>query len=204
MLEKCELHVAHSGNNYYSFLWRYYKSHRVVLFDILKKVKMYSTNQDLSIEEAYKFLQLNENKRSEWIDTVKIENKGTPDESSVELLKLNWISDSWWKQVTGKNSRELYPEKINRRQFEICLFTQIMWELKSGDLYIEGGDKYSDYREQLISWEDYEKELNLKTILAEELLHDYIRKLYEVEFNLNPHENINFSYDNLLPETDSY
>ncbi len=157
MLEKCELHVAHSGNNYYSFLWRYYKSHRVVLFDILKKVKMYSTNQDLSIEEAYKFLQLNENKRSEWIDTVKIENKGTPDESSVELLKLNWISDSWWKQVTGKNSRELYPEKINRRQFEICLFTQIMWELKSGDLYIEGGDKYSDYREQLISWEDYEK-----------------------------------------------
>lgn len=55
-----------------------------------------------------------------------------------------------------------------------------------------------------ISMEDYEKELNLKTILAEELLHDYIRKLYEVEFNLNPHENINFSYDNLLPETDSY
>ena len=52
--------------------------------------------------------------------------------------------------------------------------------------------------------EDYEKELNLKTILAEELLHDYIRKLYEVEFNLNPHENINFSYDNLLPETDNH
>ena len=55
-----------------------------------------------------------------------------------------------------------------------------------------------------ISMEDYEKELNLKTILAEELLHDYIRKLYEVEFNLNPHENINFSYDNLLPETDNH
>ena len=55
-----------------------------------------------------------------------------------------------------------------------------------------------------ISMEDYEKDLNLKTILAEELLHEYIRKLYEVEFNLNPNENINFSYDNLLPDTDNY
>jgi len=29
--------------------------------------------------------------------------------------------------------------------------------LKSGGLYIDGGDKYSDFREQLISREDYEK-----------------------------------------------
>ena len=36
-----------------------------------------------------------------------------------------------------------------------------MWELKSGDLYIEGGDKYSDFREQLISWENYEKNKKL-------------------------------------------
>jgi hypothetical protein len=36
-----------------------------------------------------------------------------------------------------------------------------MWDLKSGDLYIEGGDKYSDYREQLISWEDYNKNKDL-------------------------------------------
>jgi hypothetical protein len=34
-----------------------------------------------------------------------------------------------------------------------------MEELKSGDLCIEGSDKYSDYREQLISWEQYEQEI---------------------------------------------
>lgn len=27
--------------------------------------------------------------------------------------------------------------------------------MKSGDLYIEGSEKYADYREQLISWEEY-------------------------------------------------
>lgn len=157
VLESCEAHVAYSGNNYYSFLWAYYKSHRVVLFEILKKVSMCSTNQDKSIEEALKFLQLNESKRVDWLDTIKIENKGKENEKKVNLLKLNWVPDLWWKLITGKNTKDEFPEKINRRHFEVCLFTQIMWDLKSGDLYIEGGDKYSDYREQLISWEDFHK-----------------------------------------------
>jgi len=30
-----------------------------------------------------------------------------------------------------------------------------MLELKSGDLFIEGSEKYGDYREQLISWDEY-------------------------------------------------
>src|SRR4030067_2106682 len=30
-----------------------------------------------------------------------------------------------------------------------------MLEVKSGDLFIEGSEKYGDYREQLISWEEY-------------------------------------------------
>ena len=28
VLSECEAHAAHAGNNYYSFLWKYYKSHR--------------------------------------------------------------------------------------------------------------------------------------------------------------------------------
>ncbi len=34
-----------------------------------------------------------------------------------------------------------------------------MQDLKSGDLCIKGSDKYSDYREKLISWEEYESEI---------------------------------------------
>ena len=36
-----------------------------------------------------------------------------------------------------------------------------MWELKSGDLFIVGADKYSDYREQLVSWEEYDRSKEL-------------------------------------------
>lgn len=53
--------------------------------------------------------------------------------------------------------REVTPAQVDRRHFEVCVFSQVMWELKSGDLCIEGSDKFADYREQLISWEEYEE-----------------------------------------------
>jgi len=157
ILSKCESHTAYSGNNYYPFLWKYYKSHRVTLFKILRNVKMYSTNQDKSLEQSLLFIQENEYKRSDWISTIDIKNKGTKEEKELQLVDLSWLSDSWWRLVTGNSNRKKYPDKINRRYFEICLFSQVMWDLKSGDLYIKDSDKYADYREQLLSWEEYEK-----------------------------------------------
>jgi len=43
--------------------------------------------------------------------------------------------------------------------FEICLFTQVVNELKSGDLCIPGSEEYGDYRAQLITWEEYERDV---------------------------------------------
>lgn len=161
VLIHCEAHATHTGNNYYSFLWKYFKSHRVTLFGILKTVTLHSTNQDISLEQSLKFLKANENVRMDWINAVKIEYKGKSNENRIQLLDLSWISDDWWKLITGYNSRNTYPDKINRRHFEVCVFTQILWDLKSGDLYVKGSDKFSDYRDQLISWEEYEKNKTL-------------------------------------------
>lgn len=33
-----------------------------------------------------------------------------------------------------------------------------MWDLKSGDIFIKDSNTYSDYREQLITWDEYERE----------------------------------------------
>lgn len=40
VLSDCEAHTAHTGNNYYSFLWKYYKSHRVTLFSLLLGINL--------------------------------------------------------------------------------------------------------------------------------------------------------------------
>jgi hypothetical protein len=52
----------------------------------------------------------------------------------------------WWRWISPK------VHISNRQHFEACVFSQIRDDLKSGDLCIEGSEKYADYRKQLISW----------------------------------------------------
>jgi hypothetical protein len=47
------------------------------------------------------------------------------------------------------------PRQVNRHHLEVYLFSQVMVEIKSGDLCIEGSEQFADYREQLISWEEH-------------------------------------------------
>ena len=157
VLEDCETHLAYSGNNFYPFLWRHFKSHRSILFKILQVIKLLSTSEDKLMEQAIEFLQAHQHSRADWIPTVRIEKRGKlkADWTTIPLVDLSWVPDPWWRWISPKYKREPFPEEIHRRHFEVCVFSQIMLELKSGDLYIEGSEKYADYREQLISWEEY-------------------------------------------------
>jgi TnpA family transposase len=155
ILSECEAHIAYSGNNYYPFLWHFYKSHRSTLFGILEWVKLKSTTTDTSLEQAIQFLLVNQNSRKDWLDITVVENRETPAEKTTPLLNLDWIPPKWWFLITNQKNRFSYPNRLHRRHFEVCLFSQIMWELKSGDLYIEGSDAYADYRQQQISWDEY-------------------------------------------------
>ena len=44
--------------------------------------------------------------------------------------------------------------KVMRRHFEVCIFSYLAAELRSGDIYVQGSEAYADYREQLLSWSD--------------------------------------------------
>lgn len=138
ILTECEAHIAFSGNNYYPFLWQFYKSHRATLFNILRWVKLKSTTQDTSIEEAIQFLINNQNSRKDWLDSVKVENQGTSEEKTIHALILDFIPKDWWFLVTAQKKRSPYPSRLHRKHLEVCVFSQILWDLKSGDLYIEG------------------------------------------------------------------
>jgi len=59
----------------------------------------------------------------------------------------------------AERDARLAPVEVDRRHFEVCLFTQVVNELKSGDLYIPGSDEYGDYRDQLITWEEYQRDI---------------------------------------------
>jgi TnpA family transposase len=141
LLERCEAHQAQASNNYYPYMWRFYQSHRATLLRIWRTLKFRSSTQETPLERALDFVLENETSRAEWISL------------SAQRSDLDWVPDTWWRLVTGTAKRQPV-NRVHRRFFELCVFTQIMWDLKSGDAAIEGSREYADYRDQLISEEE--------------------------------------------------
>jgi hypothetical protein len=167
VLQDCEEHLAHVGNNYQQFLWPFYAPHRAQLFRLLSVLDLRSSSRDRSLEETLAFLKRHESSKGEWLVTATLQHPGTPEEQVVPLVDLSWATDTWWKFITGHSKRSACPEKVLRRHFEIAVFSQMLWDLKSGDLYVEGSDQYADYRAQLISWEDYANQVDAYGALVE-------------------------------------
>jgi hypothetical protein len=148
IIERCEKHALLAGNNYLPLLPRFYKSQRAVLLSFLESIELVSTSQDQSLVCAIKFVLDHKASRTEWL-TVPAD------------IHLSFISDKWMALVTGHKNPNALFDKVHRRNFELCIFTQVMNELKSGDLCIPRSDKYRDYRDQLIPWTEYEQGIAL-------------------------------------------
>ena len=125
------------------------------MFQILRQVELKSSTQDKSLEANIQFLLDHQNSRKDWLDVTKTEAQPT-----IQLLALDWIPPKWWSLVTNQKTKKAYPKRINRKYFELCVFSQIMNELKSGDLYLDGSDAFADYRAQQISWAEYQSKID--------------------------------------------
>ncbi len=151
IIDKCEIHNTYAGDNYFPFAWDCIKGKcRVTLFTVLENIELYSTSQDKTMEEVIKIAM-------KYRKSGRLKNIPKEEFKDVDL---SWISGKWTKLLTGNSGKVNNNVALNRRHFEACVFYEIMQDLKSGDLYIKGSDKYSDYRDQLMSWEEYESEIN--------------------------------------------
>lgn len=146
VIERCEKHAVVAGNNYLPLLPRFYKGQRSVLLSFLENIHLVSTSHDQSVLTAVKFILNQRSSRSEWI-------------AAPADLDLSFVSDKWMPLITGNKNAESLFDKVHRRNLELCVFSEVMNELKSGDLCIPRGDKYRDYRDQLISWYEYERDI---------------------------------------------
>jgi len=136
LLTECEEINAYQGNNYFPLLWRFYKSYRSAFFRVFKFLKIESTSSDDKLVKAVEILLSNSHRRGEWIGTE---------------VDLSFISQQWQKLVIVP-SEDI--TKVMRRHFEICIFSYVAAELKSGDICVFNSEAYADYREQLLSWKD--------------------------------------------------
>ncbi len=134
LLSECDAINAYQGNNHSPLLWQFYKGHRSSFFRLINALKLESTSTDLTLIKAIQFLKDNSHRRGEWLSGE---------------VDLSFASLEWQKFVLGPQKN-----KISRRHFEVCVFSYLASELKSGDICVVGSQDYADYREQLLSWSD--------------------------------------------------
>ncbi|WP_426908605.1 hypothetical protein, partial [Serratia marcescens] len=77
-----------------------------------------------------------ENRKGAWID--------------VEI-DFSFTNERWKRTVVVKTED---GERISRQHFEVCVFSALAAEIKSGDVSIQGSEAYADYRDQLLSWDE--------------------------------------------------
>jgi TnpA family transposase len=111
---------------------------------------LHSTTQDQSTLEALALIMGHRRSRKQTLDAVN---------ANGEPIDLSWIPEKWLKLVTGKTIRNRNSTEVQRSYFELCLFTTLAQELKSGDVVIMGSDKFGDFRDQLVSWEEYNEQI---------------------------------------------
>jgi len=145
---ECEAITAYSGNNYLPLLWKFYRSHRSAMFEMLHLLDIRSTTQDKSLVEALEFLLANEHRRGERLPST---------------INLDFASEQWRRLVFIRQGENSW---LARRPLEICVFSYLATELRTGDLCVRGSFSYADYREQLLSWQE-----------CEPMVADYCRQL---------------------------
>lgn len=154
LLQKLDEIAAYNTNNYLPLMWRFYSASRKALFSLVRSLDILSTSADESVIEALKFVLDNEHKRGKYL----------PFEIDLDFISSNW--------------RALVVEEIDgteflvRQQLEICIFSNLATEFKTGDACVVGSESYADFREQLLTHAE-----------CEPLLSEYCRLL---DFPNNP------------------
>lgn len=148
-ITECDEHMAYAGNNYYPFMLAGYVGKRSLLFKCLEALTLRSSSQDESLLRVVALVQKYRSSHREQLSIA---------ETGLDMLALDWMPDKWRNLVLGKR-QSTPPTHFHRKYFELAVFSEVMDELKSGDLYVEHSGDYDDYRNHLVSWEEYELEV---------------------------------------------
>jgi hypothetical protein len=136
LLLDCEAVSAYHGNNYLPLLWRFFRVHRSGLCRLARTLRLHSTSQDQTLIQAL---------------AVALEHQSRTSKYLPVPVDLSFASEQWQRTVLVRKGR---GKRVLRRHFEVCVFTYLAAELTSGDLAVAGSGTYTDYREQLVPWEE--------------------------------------------------
>lgn len=134
----CEAIRVWSGGNHLPLLWKPFKSWRAAMFQMAKVLVFHPATQDKALLNALDIVMENEHRKAEWI---------------ADEVDLSFASERWHKLVRRSHG---LGNPTNRRYLEVCVFSHLASDLRSGDVCIEGAGTFADYRGQLLSWKECE------------------------------------------------
>jgi TnpA family transposase len=172
---------AYHGNNYLPLLQPFYRSHRSALFAFVDTVELQATTADRSVLDAVEFIRANRHRRGDWIpEHTTVEADGQQVAVSVDV---DAFAGSLWRKVLRDRRR---PGMLARRHLEVCVFSQLASELRSGDVAVIGSDSYANLYDQLMPWSEcaplvpeFCAQAGIPTE-AEQVIDHYRRRLFEV------------------------
>jgi Domain of unknown function (DUF4158) len=159
LLHRCEEHEALASGNHLRLLPVCYRHPRQALLSLLAHLPVVSTSTDKSLPEAMAFVLAHQGSRADTLPIIRERKAKNGPIERVPLLDLQFVPDAFWPLVTGQKSRATTPARVNRRFLELCVMVQVANELKSGDLCLPASKKFRDYREQLLPWDAYQREV---------------------------------------------
>ncbi len=158
LMADCDELLAYAGRNSLPFMLQPYKAVRAQLLNCVEITAPKASTDDDVMEKMMAALSRLRTSRSQ---VVPLSELGLD-----ALADFGWMSAQWRKLVQLKTSGRGYPDAVDRRYFELAVLQQIKDEFKTGDLYIKHGERYDDYREQLIDAETFAKELPLYAMVT--------------------------------------
>ncbi len=145
---------AHHGNNYLPLLDQHYRSHRSALFTLVESIDLESTNAERSVLDAVEYVMAQRGARSAFVPerlTVQRQSlDGAPVTVTLSVAVDAFVS-AMWRKILKDPAR---PGMLVRRHLEVCVFSYLAAELRSGDIAVAGSDSYANLHDQLMSWEE--------------------------------------------------
>ena len=145
---QCDEHAAFAGNNYLPFMLKPYSDKRALLYQCLEVLELQSSSQDDTLVRAIAWLREWRTARREHLDVAVLPN-------GIDLKR--WLPDGWYRLVAVTSPEG--ESRIHRKYLELFVCMSIMKDLQSGDLYSAHSNDFDDYREHLVSWDEYGGEL---------------------------------------------
>ena len=139
LLDQYQQVAAYHNKNFLPLLWKSFKGNRAAVLNLVELLGIRSGTEDTDMIEALGFILSYRDSRK---PTVPYETD------------LDFMTDRWLNYVETKENG---VKVLKRRELEIAVLFYVADGLKSGDLYVEGSEKYADYRKQLLPWSACEK-----------------------------------------------